>query len=194
MKTAARLAAVLVLAAASDALAQTAADRACWTRAKGEALARRRSPFDSSSVTLAGGEVKVCYGGPLKNGRDIMGALVPYGQPWRMGSDEATAIYMPARGTIAGVAVEPGWYTLYAIPAQTEWKIVVNSALQRWGIPINDAVRAKDVGTGTVRVETVATVQDTMRIRLASTGRNSADAVVQWDKTRVKITVVLTPR
>lgn len=191
MKTAAKLAAVLVFAAASDALAQTAADNACWTRAKGEALARRRSPFDSSSIALGNGEVKVCYGGPLKNGRDIMGALVPFGQPWRMGSDEATAIYMPAKGTVAGVPVEAGWYTLYAIPDKTEWKIVVNSALQRWGIPINDAVRAKDVGTGTVRVETTEAPQDTMRIRLASTGRNAADVVVQWDRTRVKIPVVL---
>ena len=91
-------------------------DDACWFRAKPGELAQRKSAHDSVSVALDGGTVKVCYGRPHVNGREIMGKLVPYGEPWRMGADEATAIYVPFRASIAGVKVEPGWYSIYVIP------------------------------------------------------------------------------
>ena len=105
------------LVASSDLDAQSAADRACWVRGSRDRLASRPSALDSTSLALGGGEVKVCYGAPKKNGRQIAGGLIPFGEPWRIGANEATAIYMPARGTIAGVAVQPGWYTLYTIAA-----------------------------------------------------------------------------
>ena len=78
---------------------------ACWFRpapAQGEAE-KRKSAHDSASVAMEGGTVKVCYGRPRVNGREIMGKLVPYGEPWRLGADEATAIYVPFRASIAGV-------------------------------------------------------------------------------------------
>jgi len=81
-----------------------------------------------------------------------MGRLVPYGAPWRLGADEATAIHLPASATIGGVSVEPGWYTLMAIPGEREWRIVVNSSTRRWGVPIDEAVRVADVGIGVIPV------------------------------------------
>lgn len=72
-------------------------------------------------VTLAGREVKICYSRPRKLGRPIMGRLVPFGKPWRLGADEATAVYLPTRGSIAGVKIEPGWHSLYAIPGERTW-------------------------------------------------------------------------
>src|SRR6478672_7462594 len=116
---------------------------ACWFRpapAQGEAE-KRKSAHDSASVALDGGTVKVCYGRPHQNGREIMGKLVPYGEPWRVGADEATAIHVPFPARIAGVNVEPGWYSLYAIPGAKQWQIVVNSDAQRWGVPIDAKVR-----------------------------------------------------
>jgi hypothetical protein len=178
----------------SDLPAQSASDRACWVRGPRDRLAGRPSALDSTSVALGGGEVKVCYGAPKKNGRQIAGGLIPFGQTWRIGANEATAIYMPARGTIAGVAVEPGWYTLYTIAAEKEWRVFVNSATQRWGVPIDDEIRARDVGSGSVRVETADTAEEALRIRLASTGSNAASLTVHWDRTLVRIPIVLTPR
>lgn len=176
----------------SDAPAQSTSD-ACWARATGAALAGRPSAFDSTSVTLGAGQVKVCYSAPKANGRQVAGGLIPFGTPWRLGANEATAIYMPTAGSIAGVAVTPGWYTLYTVASQTEWRIFVNTATQRWGIPVDDAVKAKDVGSGTVRAETTDAMQEAMSLRLASTGANAADLVFHWDKTRVRIPVVLNP-
>ena len=194
MKLSSTLALATLLAVSTDLYAQSATDRACWVRGSRDRLASRPSALDSTSVALGGGEVKVCYGAPKKNGRQIAGGLIPYGQPWRIGANEATAIYMPSRGTIAGVAVTPGWYTLYTVASENEWKIFVNSATERWGVPIDDAIKAKDVGSGPVRVETGDAAEEALRMRLTSTGSNAASLAVQWDRTRVRIPIVLTPR
>lgn len=180
---------LLVAALGAEARAQ-ANDTACWVRGSRASLAKRPSRLDSTSVTLGGREVKVCYGAPKKNGRQVAGGLIPFDKPWRIGANEATVIYMPAKGSIAGVAVQPGWYSLYTQAGPTEWRIHVNSAVQRWGVP---EVVPGDVGTGTVRVENADTAEEMLRLRLASTGASSADLVVHWDRTRVRIPVILTP-
>jgi hypothetical protein len=192
MKKTATLLAAMALAFSTEAMAQTATD-ACWARATGAALTRRPSAFDSTSASLGAGQVKVCYSAPKANGRQVAGGLIPFGSPWRLGANEATSIYIPTKGSIAGVAVTPGWYTLYTVANQNEWQIFVNSATQRWGIPIDDNVKAKDVGSNTVRVETAETAQEAMSLQLASTGTNTAELVFHWDKTRVRIPVVLNP-
>ena len=185
------LIATLLFAASSDALAQATPDTGCWVRPR-TPVAGRPSALDSTSVALRSGQVKVCYGAPKMNGRQVPGGLIPFDRTWRIGANKATTIYMPANGTIAGVAVTPGWYSLYTIASANEWRIFVNSATQRWGVPISDEVRAKDVGSGTVKTEAAtATTQEVLKLSLASTGANAADLVVHWDKTRVRIPVVL---
>jgi hypothetical protein len=193
MKVAGKLIVAALLAATADAGAQASTDAACWIRGSRAAVPNRPSAFDSTTITIGGHQVKVCYGAPKMNGRVIMGALVPYDEPWRMGANEATAIHMPVRGTIAGVAVQPGWYTLYAIPGKAEWRIFVNSAVERWGIPIGDAVRSKDVGSGTVKSEAISSPRDAMHLELTPRGATSADLVFEWERTRLRIPVTVNP-
>jgi hypothetical protein len=188
---AALLAAALTILTPAQASAQATATDACWARGTPDRIAARPSILDSASVQLGTSTVKVCYGRPRKNDRQIMGGLVPFGAPWRMGANEATVIHMPSAGSIAGVAVPAGSYSLYAIPSEKEWQIVVNSATQRWGIPINPAVREKDVGTGTVPAGTASTSEDQMRLSFEKKGDKAADLILQWDLTRVSIPVTL---
>lgn len=163
----------------------------CWIRGPLPDLEIRASPFDSSALTLGSRELKICYSRPRKLGRPIMGRLVPFGEPWRLGADEATAVYMPAAGSIAGVVVAAGWYSLYAVPRENEWDIFVNRAVRRWGTPIDSAVRAMDVGKGTMRVETAATSEDLLRMQLTRRSERSAELVIQWDRSIVRIPVSL---
>jgi hypothetical protein len=185
------LTAAIAFVEPQNAGAQPAASTACFVRGAPDRVASRPSILDSASVQLGSATVKVCYGRPRKNDRQIMGGLVPYGEPWRMGANEATVIHMPAAGTIAGVAVDSGTYSLFAIPAEKEWQIVVNAATGRWGIPINAAVRAKDVGTGKVSAETASSSQDQMSLSFEKKGDKSAELVLHWDVTRVRIPVTL---
>jgi hypothetical protein len=187
------LAALAMTLAASGSIEAQATDnsQACWIRGSRDRLASRPSILDSASAKVGANTVKVCYGRPQKLNRTIMGGLVPFGSPWRMGANEATVIRMPSAGSIAGVPVQAGWYSLYAIPTEKEWRIVVNSAVQRWGVPIDSTVRAKDVGSGTVVVESTPASQDVMLLSFGKPAAKSADLIVHWDKTRVRIPILL---
>jgi len=185
------IALVLVLLAARRApeVAPAQGSDGCWFRDKPAELTMRKSAHDSASIAMDGGTVKVCYGRPHQNGREIMGKLVPYGEPWRVGADEATAIHVPFRASIAGVNVEPGWYSLYAIPGEKQWQIVVNSEAQRWGVPVDAKVRAKDVGTGTVASEHLATPSETLTIGLSKSSPTKATMDIAWADTHVRVPI-----
>lgn len=161
----------------------------CWVRGDPGDLELRASPFDSTSVMLESGTIKVCYSRPRMLGRPIMGRLVPFDEPWRLGADEATAIHVPFPAMIGGVAVEPGWYTLYAIPTATEWTLVINGAIERWGIPIGDDIRAEDIGQATVPVEQTGAPVELLTMTLERTSPASADLVIAWDRTRVRLPI-----
>ncbi len=161
----------------------------CWRRGDPAALARRPSPPDSAVATVDGATIKVCYSRPSARGRTIMGGLVPYGEPWRLGANEATGIHLPFAAEIAGVRVEPGSYSLYAIPGETQWTVVVNRSVQRWGIPIDDGVRAQDVGRGTVTAERLDQHVEQLTLRFSPGGSGTTELVVEWEHTRVRIPI-----
>lgn len=172
----------------TSAFAQTAAT-SCWIRGDASRLPTRASALDSTSVAIAGAAVTVCYSRPAARGREVMGGLVPWGQPWRLGANEATTIHVPFAAEIAGVAVEPGAYSLYAIPSDTSWEVVVNRGVQRWGIPINAAVRAQDVGSGIARVERLPEPVETLTLRFGPVSGNAADLIIEWERARVRVPV-----
>ena len=161
---------------------------ACLYGASGDELTSRPSPPDSSVVRLGEGAVKVCYSAPSARGRQVFGGLVPYGRPWRLGANEATTIHVTVPAEIGTVRVEPGTYSLYAIPGESEWTIVVNRAADRWGIPIDEGVRAQDVGSFTVAPETTDHVER-FSIDLEPAEDGAAQMVIAWETTRVTFPV-----
>lgn len=162
----------------------------CWVRGAREDLELRISELDSASVELGGDTAKVCYSRPRKLDRPIMGRLVPYDEPWRLGANEATAVHVPFPAEIAGVEVEPGWYSLYAIPGPESWEIVVNREARRWGIPIDREVRERDVGSGTVPVESLPETVERLTVRLEAVSRDSAEMAISWERTRVRTAIL----
>lgn len=84
---------------------------------------------DKKSPPLA----RVIYSRPKKSGRKIFGALVPYGEVWRTGANEATelTLYQPMK--LGGKTLSAGTYTLYTIPDKENWTIIINSDTNVWG-------------------------------------------------------------
>ncbi len=78
-------------------------------------------------------EIVVDYGRPFKRGRKIFGGLVPYGQYWRTGANEATEIEFSRDVVFGGSPVAKGRYRLYTIPEANRWTIVLNRELDQWG-------------------------------------------------------------
>ena len=182
-------AALLLGAAGQPAPVLAQESPACVFQASGEELADRASPPDSASVRLGDEVAKVCYSSPRARGREIMGELVPFGQPWRLGANEPTTLHLTFAADVGGVRVEPGSYALYAVPGGEEWEIVVNGDPQRWGIPIDESVRSRDIGSTTVTPEETGEMVENLSLTFEPRGEGSAHLIVEWERTRLRIPV-----
>lgn len=163
---------------------------ACWLRGATPAeAAERPSPLGVVAINIHGAEATLCYNRPSANGRTVMGELVPFGQPWRFGANEATAIHLPFAATIGGVAVEPGSYSIYAVPGETEWTFHVNRSFERWGIPINDEIVSADVGTFTRAVAATDDMVEMLTIEWMAHGEGMGHLVMTWEHTKVELPI-----
>lgn len=145
----------------------------------------RSSPLMTVRTTLADGTyLSVHYGSPRKRGRDIFGGIVPYGQVWRTGANEATELTLTGDITFAGRPVAAGTYALFSIPNAEIWTIILNSGLGQWGAFTYDA--SLDV----LRVEVPATsIADTYEAFTMVFDPEGETLSMMWDQTRVTIPV-----
>ena len=152
---------------------------------------QRVSPHQSLSFNLGSNPALLCYGAPSVRDREIMGGLVPYGEPWRMGADEPTTLHLSSRANVGGVALQPGSYSIYAVPGQDQWEIFINSNVTRWGIPIDASVRATEIGSFTVTPGTLPTPVETLRYEFeeAAGGEPGGELLMMWASTVVAIPI-----
>lgn len=153
------------------------------------AAAQRPSPLGETLITLGGQEGKLCYGRPSANDRTVMGELVPYGQPWRLGANEATAIHLPFAAVVGGVRLDPGSYSIYAVPGEEEWEIFLNRNFQRWGIPINEEVTAENVGSFKRPAEATEGMVEQLTFAWMAHGDDMGHLVMEWERTKVDIPI-----
>ena len=76
---------------------------------------------------------RVIYSRPMKSNRTIFGGIVKYGELWRLGANEATEFEVFRNVKIGGKAVPKGRYTLYCIPFENRWTIIINKDNYAWG-------------------------------------------------------------
>src|ERR1700683_4613908 len=94
------------------------------------------SPAASASCDLGGGKtIKTNYSSPRMKGRKIYGGLVPYGEVWRAGANEATTLVTTAGLIVGGRRVPAGKYTLFTVPNPGHWTLVISKKTGEWGIP-----------------------------------------------------------
>src|SRR3979490_1734438 len=114
----------------------------------------RPSPPATTSSKIAGATITIDYSSPSVKGRQIWGALVPYGKAWRAGANEATLFLTDKDIKVEGKSLPAGNDSLFGIPGEKEWSIILNSETGQWGIKRGgDANRdpAKDVLTVIVK-------------------------------------------
>ena len=82
-----------------------------------------------------GKTIHVDYSSPRMRGRKIFGDLVPFGEPWRAGANEATTFVIDADMNVGGKIVPAGSYTLFALPKADSWQLIISKQTGEWGIP-----------------------------------------------------------
>lgn len=103
---------------------------ASWSQ---EAISALPSPLAIAKMKYKDAYVKLTYSQPHKRGRAIFGNLVPYGRVWRMGANEATEVTLTRDMQINGQPIKAGTYSLFAIPEQDKWTIIINTETGLWG-------------------------------------------------------------
>lgn len=153
-------------------------------------LEGRASPYDSVTVQVGTERALVCYGRPAARGRQIFGALVPYDRLWRTGANEPTILHLPFTADIAGMTVPPGSYSIYTIPREGEWTLIVNRSITQWGheSSYTAEVEAQELGRATIRTERLDQHVETFTVRSAPT-TTGADILLEWERTRARIPV-----
>lgn len=137
----------------------------------------------SPHTTVKGDHMSITYGQPSKKGREIFGALVPYGQVWRTGADEATEITFDKDGSFAGKMVKAGTYTLFTIPGKSNWTVILNSKTGQWGSFGYENVKENDV----LKAEVPSTVSNGDATEQFTITINDHVVKLMWDKTTVSI-------
>jgi Protein of unknown function (DUF2911) len=97
---------------------------------------KRPSPPAQAECKFPDGKtVHVDYSSPRMRNRKIYGGLVPYGQVWRVGANEATTFVTDADTMVGDKDVPAGSYTIFAIPNPDKWTLIISKKTGEWGIP-----------------------------------------------------------
>lgn len=169
---------------------------------------RRPSPLGWSRITLGDTYVSIVYGRPYKRGRNnIFGAkggdaIVPFGERWRTGANEATEITLTGDVLVAGQPLPAGTYSMFTTPGPDTWTVHFNSRLGLDGLGTfaNNKFTPVDLGPTDVLVVTTKASQlpedkevDQFTIDLERTA-GGADMVLRWIRTEVRVPIALTKR
>jgi hypothetical protein len=99
---------------------------------------KKLSPEELVVFTHDDLKIEVFYNRPYKKGRKIFGDLVPYGEVWRTGANEATTFKTNQDLSIEGSTLKAGKYTLWTIPDKASWQIIFNEEMYSWGVNFSD--------------------------------------------------------
>jgi hypothetical protein len=147
---------------------------------------KRASPHTDVTATLAGKKIKVSHGRPSMKGRAIFGALVPWGEVWRTGADEATTFTTEADVVIGGLKVPKGEYALFTIPTEKQWTLVLNKTAKQWGAFKYDATQ--DLGRVPMTVASGAKPVEQFTISMVPAGKQLT-LKLSWDKTVASVAI-----
>jgi len=150
-------------------------------------FAQKPSPPASATCKFADGKsIKVDYSSPRAKGRKIYGGLVPYGEVWRTGANDATSFVTDADLTIGGKDVPAGKYTMFTVPNADNWKLIINKKTGEWGIPYkyeSDELTRADMSVS----KTAAPVENfTISFHEMGTG---CHMYLDWENTRATIEI-----
>ncbi len=99
----------------------------------------KASPAKKAEGTVAGSKITINYSSPAVKGRTIWGDLVPLGQVWRAGADDATTFTTSKEITIQGQKLAAGTYSFFIIPGETQSTMIFNKVAKQWGSYTYDA-------------------------------------------------------
>ena len=145
------------------------------------------SPPANAECQLSGGKsVKIAYSSPRMKGRKIFGGLVPYGQVWRAGANEATTFVTDTDLNVGGTTVPAGSYTIFAVPNADKWQLVISKKTGEWGTaypgPNNDLARID------MKVSQLSSPMENFTIAFDKAA-SGCSLIMSWETTKASVDV-----
>ena len=106
----------------------------CYSFISGQIKTPQPSPTATITQKVGVSNISVEYSRPGAKGREIFGGLVSYGKMWRTGANKATKITFNENCVFGGAKVKKGSYSLFTIPGEKEWTVVLNKNTELWGV------------------------------------------------------------
>lgn len=167
---------------AQQAKEETMKEAAAVQEQPAPATDAKPSPARKAQGAIGAATVTINYGSPSVRGRQIWGALVPYGEVWRTGANEATTFEVSKDVMIEGKKLAAGKYGLFTIPTEGKWTIIFNTVPDQWGAYNYDA--SKDA----LRVE-VSPQMLTEPVEAMEFAVEAGQVVLRWEKLAVPFKV-----
>ena len=150
-----------------------------------------KSPMDMAAYPtdykVSEKAVRIIYGRPQLKGRS-MEELAPTGKVWRTGANEAPEITFYKDVKFGGKDIKAGTYSLFTIPGESEWTVILNKNLNQWGSYFYD--EASDVARITVPNGSDAASLEEFSIAFKDVD-GGVHLVMGWDKTRVAVPITM---
>jgi Protein of unknown function (DUF2911) len=151
------------------------------------ALAQKPSPPAQAQCKFSDGKtITVDYSSPRMKGRKIFGGLVPYGEVWRTGANDATTFVTTANLTVGGKSVPAGNYTIFTVPAQDKWTLIVNKKTGEWGIPYK--YESDELARVDMKVSQTMSPVENFTIAFDQKG-SSCTLALSWENTQASLQV-----
>jgi hypothetical protein len=144
----------------------------------------------SSSITIAGKKIRIDYYAPSTHGRKIMGGLVPFGEVWCPGANVATGISTEADLRINDVTLPKGSYSLFIIPGEKDWILIINKETGQFHLDYNPAA---DFARTKMNVKKLDAPVETLRFDLRASGDNRGTIALAWETTEASVPFTVVP-
>jgi len=149
---------------------------------------QRPSPPAQAQCKLPDGKtITVDYSSPRAKGRKIFGGLVPYGEVWRTGANEATTFVTDANLTVGKLTVPAGSYTIFTVPNQDKWALIINKKTGEWGIPYK--YEADELGRVDMKAAATSGPVENFAIAFDQVS-NTCQLTLSWENTQASVGIL----
>lgn len=132
-------------------------------------------------------DIKLVYSRPGMKERKVFGELVAYDKIWRTGANKATAITFSTDVTVGGKEVKEGTYSIFTIPGEKEWTVILNSNTELWGT--GGYKEEEDVARFTVTPSALTESVETFTMDFSNFTNSDATLYLAWENTKVAFTI-----
>jgi hypothetical protein len=139
------------------------------------------------SQDFSTGNIELTYSRPSARGRKVFGDLVPYGVNWRTGANSNTKIKFSEDVVIGGKEVPAGEYSMYSIPTEGDWTIILNSSTANWGTMGYD--KSKDVARFKAPSYYLNSKVETYTMQFTNFSYDKCNLELTWEYTKVVIPI-----